>query len=161
MTRLAMSDLGAEYARIFGPRDPLDAAPGKRTRKCKVCGGWHAVDAWPHNCAPERPPRANLPAPRIAPKFTEFVAGTHDDPVIINDRSDKRSYMDRHGLAEYDAGVKPPPGPTEREWQEQFAADLKRVIETDPLNRPPIERIGETDTEGAGEIDTSDMETFK
>lgn len=161
MTRLAMADLGADYARIFGRRDDLDAAPGERQRKCKVCGGWHRLSAWPHNCMSERPPRAKLAAPSIAPRFEEFVAGTHDDPVIINDRRDKRNYMERHDLVEYDTGVKPPPEPTEREWMEDFVQDFKRAEQTDPLNRPPTEVIGRTDLEGANEIDVSKIEVAK
>lgn len=153
MASLSMHDLGAEYGRIFGPRDDLDAAPGKRSRKCRFCGGWHTLDAWPHNCRAEAPPRAKLAAPMLAPRFGEFVAGTHDDPVIINDRRDKRSYMDRHDLVEYDEGVKPDPEPTERQWREEFAADFKAACEMDPLNRPPTEVIGRTDLEGAPEVD--------
>lgn len=161
MTRLAMADLGADYARIFGPRDDLDAAPGERQRKCKVCGSWHRLSAWPHNCVSERPPRADLAAPRIAPKFDAFVAGTHEDPVIINDRRDKRDYMERHDLVEYDAGVKPPPEPTAREWMDGFVQDFKRAEQTDPLNRPPTEVIGRTDLEGANEIDVNSLEVAK
>lgn len=24
-----------------------------RERYCRVCGGWHDIEAWPHNCMPE------------------------------------------------------------------------------------------------------------
>jgi hypothetical protein len=41
----------------------------------------------------------------LAPKFDPFVAGDHENPVIINDHKDKRDYMQRHDLVEYDAGV--------------------------------------------------------
>lgn len=36
-------------------------------RFCKVCRGWHSLDApWPSNCAPERNwNRADLPSPRL------------------------------------------------------------------------------------------------
>ena len=153
-----MSDLGAAYTRIFGPRDDLGAAPGQRTRRCRFCGGWHALAAWPHNCREEAPPRASLAAPMIAPRFDPFVAGAHDAPVIINDPRSKREYMARHDLVEYDAGVKPDTGPTEREWVQDFVTDFKRACEEDPLNRPPTEIIGRTDTEGAGEIDVNGIE---
>ena len=161
MTRLAMSDLGPEYARIFGQRDDLDAAPGARVRSCRFCGGWHRLDAWPHNCRSEAPPRANMATPMLAPKFSEFVAGDHDNPVIINDARDKRAYMDRHDLVEYDAGVQPDPEPTEKQWVEEFAQDFKRAMETDPLNRPPTEVIGRSDLEGAAEIDPTKIEVAK
>lgn len=161
MTRIAMSDLGGEYARIFGPRDDLDAAPGKRSRKCRFCGGWHPLDAWPHNCRSEVPPRANLAAPMLAPKFEPFIAGTHDAPVIINDPRDKRSFMDQHDLVEFDEGIKTEPEQTEKEWVAEFVEDFKRAEQTDPLNRPPTEVIGRTDLEGAAEIDPTTIEVAK
>lgn len=155
MTRLAMSDLGADYARIFGPRDT--DGPG-RQRLCRVCGGWHSPAAWPHNCRSEAPPRSRLAAPMIAPRFEAFVAGDADTPVIINDHRDKRDYMARHDLVEYDAGVAPDPQPTERQWIEDFVQDFKRAQEEDPLNRPPTEVLGRADLEDAPEIDTATME---
>lgn len=37
-----------------------------RERLCRVCGGWHALDRWPHNCLPERNYAASdLPAPMV------------------------------------------------------------------------------------------------
>ena len=161
MTRIAMSDLGDEYARIFGPRDSRDAAPGTRSRLCRFCGGWHQVGHVPDNCREEAPPRAKLAAPMIAPKFEPFVAGTHDAPVIINDHRDKRTYMDRHDLVEWDEGVTPEPEPTERQWLNEFVEDFKRAQETDPLNRPPTEVIGQTDPAEAEEIDINKIEIAK
>lgn len=160
MARLAMSDMGPEYARIFGG-DDLGANPGKRSRLCRFCGGWHALDAWPHNCRPEAPPRAKLAAPMLAPMFEAFVAGDHDNPVVINDHRDKRDYMERHDLVEYDAGVRPDREPTEREWVEDFVQDFKRAMEEDPLNRPETEVIGRTDLSEAEEIDITKIEVAK
>lgn len=158
MTRIAMSDLGADYARIFGQPEPGTG----RARLCKVCGDWHSLSQpWPHNCRSEAPPRAKLAAPMIAPTFAPFVAGTRDEPVIINDPSDKRAYMDRHDLVEFDEGVKPPPEPTQREWLAEFVEDFNRAEQTDPLNRPPTEIIGRTDLEGAAEIDAATIEVAK
>jgi hypothetical protein len=160
MTRIAMSDLGGEYSRIFGNRD--DSAPAtSRQRLCKVCGGWHTASSWPHNCRPEAPARSYLPSPRLAPRFDPFIAGTFDAPEVINDRADKRNYMQKHDLVEYDAGVTPESAPSARQWEAEFAADLQRAVQTDPLNRPPTEIIGQTDTEGAGEIDVTDLEIAK
>lgn len=158
MTRIAMSDLGGEYARIFGQ---TERGTG-RARLCKVCGDWHSLSKpWPHNCRSEAPPRADLPAPRLAPKFEAFVAGDHTSPVIINDPRDKRSYMDRHDLVEYDAGVQPEPEQTERQWREEFVEDFKAAMEMDPLNRPPTEIIGRADLEGADEINVDTIEVAK
>lgn len=157
MTRIAMSDLGGEYARIFGQPE---TGVG-RARLCKVCGDWHPAGRVPHNCRPEALPRAKLAAPMLAPKFEAFVAGDHDAPVIINDPRDKRSFMDRHDLVEFDEGVKPPPEQTEKEWLAEFVEDFNRAEQTDPLNRPPTEVIGRTDLEGAIEIDPTTIEVAK
>lgn len=145
---------------IFGKPDRAET-PG-RSRMCRFCGNWHRLDRpWPHNCREPAPPRSSLAAPRIAPKFDPFVAGTHDAPEIINDHADKRSYMDKHDLVEWDEGITPPADPTPREWVADFVEDFKRAEQTDPLNRPPLEIIGQTDTEGAGEIDTTVIEVAK
>jgi hypothetical protein len=63
-------------------------------------------------------------------------------------------------LVEYEP-IPPPPEPTERQWVEEFAADLTQVMEADPLNRPPVDVIGRTDLEGADEIDTTAIEVFE
>jgi hypothetical protein len=97
----------------------------------------------------------------LAPKFEPFVAGDHDNPVVINDRRDKRAYMDAYDLVEYDSGVRREPEPSERSWTEEFVADFKRVMETDPLNRPPTEVIGRADLDGAPEIDVTSIEIAK
>jgi hypothetical protein len=36
-----------------------------RERFCKVCRGWHDIEAWPHNCMPEPPLRSDLPTPML------------------------------------------------------------------------------------------------
>jgi hypothetical protein len=160
MTRLAMSDLGGEYARIFGAQ-PKERAPG-RSRRCKHCGDWHRLDAWPHNCRDERPARNHdLASPQLAPKFEEFITGKTETAEYIGDRKAKREFMDRHDLVEYDEGVAPPREPTHKEWLEDFVQDFKRAQQEDPLNRPPIDRIGETDLGEAEEVDPTDIEVFK
>ncbi|MFE3836917.1 hypothetical protein [Pseudogemmobacter sonorensis] len=157
MTSLAISDLGSEYDRIFGQK-PEDAGAG-RQRLCRVCGGWHRLDAWPHNCRSEAPRRnRDLAAPQLAPRFDEFRTGLTETAEIIGDRRSKREFMDRHDLVEWDDGVQPDPGPTERQWKEDFVHDFKRAQQEDPLNRPPVDVIGQTDTGGAGEIDITSME---
>lgn len=147
-----------EYEAVFGPRD-VEASG--RSRLCRVCGNWHPLNRpIPHNCRSEAPPRADLAAPMIAPPFQPFKTGVLDDASSITNRAEKREYMERNDLVEYDAGVQPDREPTMREWQEEFVSDFKRVMETDPLNRPPVERIGETETDGAGEIATDDLQVF-
>ncbi|MBK8772899.1 MAG: hypothetical protein IPM06_21050 [Rhizobiales bacterium] len=159
MTSIAISDLGPEYDRLFGARDEPRGAG--RSRKCRHCGDWHQLDTWPHNCRDERPPRANLAAPMVAPAFGDFMTGVTETAEYIGDRRARREFMERHDLVEYDEGVKTEPEPTERQWVEDFVRDFKRVQQEDPLNRPPIDRIGETDLDGSAEIDASDIEVFK
>lgn len=89
------------------------------------------------------------------------MTGVTETAEYIGDRRARREFMERHDLVEYDEGVKTEPEPTERQWVEDFVRDFKRVQQEDPLNRPPIDRIGETDLDGSAEIDASDIEVFK
>lgn len=140
------------FSAIFGARETGQ----ERTRLCKVCGDWHSLDTpWPHNCRSEAPPRANLPAPMLAPKFEAFRPDMFAD-TVINDRREKRDYMERNDLIEYDTRVKPNQGPTEREWEAQFVQDFKAAMETDPLNIEPVDVIGQTDLNGSPEVDVSE-----
>lgn len=139
-----------QHARIFGQRE--EAKPG-RSRLCKSCGDWHSLDEpWPHNCRPERPKRSHLASPMLFPKFEPFRPDMMAD-VVINDRREKRDYMERNDLVEYDTGVKPPPEPSARQWEEQFVQDMKAAIETDPLNIEPVDVIGRTDLNESPEVD--------
>lgn len=149
-----------EYSRVFGARQ-ADDAPG-RSRRCRSCGGWHRTDEpWPHNCRPPAMPRnRDLATPQIAPKFEAFRTGQLEGAETINSRRDKINYMDKHGLAEWDEGIKPERDQTQKEWRAEFVAALKRFRETDPLNIEPVDRIGERDLGGASEIDTTDIEVF-
>lgn len=160
MSKTIALDLDKDrFTAIFGA-PAAQREPG-RSRLCRVCGDWHSLTkAWPHNCRTEAPPRSHLPAPRIAPKFEAFKPNLFSDEVISDPRS-KRAYMERHDLVEYDEGVKPPPEPTDREWEAQFVADFKRAAETDPLNRPPVEVVGQSDLEQADEISVDDIEVAK
>lgn len=85
------------------------------------------------------------------------MTGRTDTAAYIGSRRDKREFMDRHELVEYDEGVRPDVV-SEREVERDLVADFKRSMEEDPLNRPPMERIGETDTAGAGEISMDSVE---
>lgn len=165
MTRVAMRDLGGEYARIFGA-PALSEAPG-RSRKCKVCGDWHKLDRpWPHNCRSEAPPRADFPAPLLAPKFDPFMTGQTGTAEYIADRRAKREFMERNDLVEFDEGVG-----QRNDWVEQhehereIVADLKRFHETDPLNLPPDLKAGRLDETGSlsegTEINADSIEVIK
>lgn len=139
-----------QYARVFGPKS--EPAQG-RSRLCKACGDWHSLDKpWPHNCREPAPPRSHLAAPMLFPKFEAFKPDMFAD-TVINDRIEKRDYMERNGLVEYDVGVKPIAGPTEREWEAEFVADFKAAQEMDPLAIEPVDVIGRTDLNDSPEID--------
>lgn len=155
MTHYAMPE--DEFARIFGAKTE-ETGPG-RSRLCRSCGGWHRLDAWPHNCLPPRPPRSHLAAPRVAPHFEEFVANRLTGE-IIGDRKAKRDFMERNDLVEWDDGVKPEREQTELEWKREYVHDFKRAQEQDPLNRPPVDVIGQSDLEGGDEIDMDQVEVF-
>lgn len=156
MARVAMSDLGQNYARIFGTGRE-DAGVG-RSKLCNSCGDWHSLSKpWPHNCRPPSPPRSDLSSPMLAPAFGEFVTGQTDSAEVIGDPRAKREFMDRHDLVEHEP-IEPPKEPSAREWEAEFVADFKRAAEEDPLNRPPVDVIGRTDTNDAGEISMDGVE---
>lgn len=159
MTTIAISDLGPEYARIFGPK-PEDRGAG-RSRLCRSCGDWHSLSRpWPHNCRPPAPPQSDLSSPMLAPRFDAFVTGRTETAEIIGDRKAKREFMARHDVVEYEP-IDAPREQSPREWEAEFAADVKRSMEIDPLSVPPVDVIGRTDTEGAGDIDVDAIEVFK
>ena len=149
-----------DHERVFGPR--LEARKTGRSRRCKVCGDWHRLDRpWPHNCRSEAPPRADFATPMIAPAFQPFRTGVTEMGEIINNRHDKREYMARNNLVEYDDGVQPDTEPSEQEQKREFSEQITRFEQTDPLNIKPVDRVGETDTDGAGDIDATEIEVAK
>lgn len=154
-----------EFDRVFGPKDDLDSSGPGRSRNCKVCGGWHRLDQpWPHNCRKEGPRRnLNLHTPQLMPKFEEFRTGVLEGSEIINDRADKREYMKRNGLVEYDEGVTNDPSWVEQiEYEREIVADLKRFHETDSENLPPDLKAQQMDESGSldegTEISSTDIE---
>ena len=161
MARYAMS--AERHAAIFGA--PSEEEPGVgRSRLCKTCGGWHKLNAWPHNCRPPRHgPTQRLAAPMLAPTFNPFKTGVLDNAEVIGSRNEKREYMKRNDLVEYDSGVG-----ERNEWVEQrdnereIVSDIKRFRETDSENLPPdlkaqrMEDAGALD--GASEVQVEDVE---
>lgn len=149
------------FAAVFG-RPPEERTAG-RTRSCKVCGGWHRLDQpWPHNCRSEAPPRnPDLASPMLFPKFEAFRPDMLNDPdLVINDHREKRDYMERNDLAEYDAsGSKPTEAAwvKDRNWDREFVEDIKAAREMDPLAVEPVDVIGRTDLGDAPEVDTTVM----
>ncbi|WP_106797291.1 hypothetical protein [Rhizobium sp. H4] len=96
-----------------------------RERYCRVCGGWHQLDTWPHNCLPaQNLARSDLPAPH-------FVS----DSIDIRSMHDGRRYTSKAKLrAEYrSAGVeeigneKPQPIEKPKADRKAIRNELRRV----------------------------------
>lgn len=166
--RYAMDE--AKHAAIFGPKDDLEPEAPGRSRKCKVCGGWHSLSRpWPHNCREPAPPRnRDLAAPRIAPSFEPFKTGMLETAEVIGSRGDKREYMKRNDLVEYDEGVSNPADHwTEAKRDERELGELISTIsQTDTeyltqrvgfdVSNP--ERVDEAGTLDAGTEISTDIE---
>lgn len=152
----------ATFNRIFGPRDDLNAYPG-RSILCKSCGGWHALDKpIPHNCRKERLTPSPLAAPMLTAPFGEFRTSPLDDGVVIGDRKARREYMARNDLVDYDPGI------TNAEtWVDkinadrQWVADFKAVCEMDPLAREPIQTLDRVATNDPDGIAPDAIEVIK
>jgi hypothetical protein len=70
-----------------------------RQRFCRVCGGWHELDRWPHNCMPERNLAAsNLPAPHFISDAIE-IQSMHDGKFYTS-KSKLRGEYRAHGVEE-------------------------------------------------------------
>lgn len=64
-----------------------------RERWCKVCGGWHNVDAWPHNCLPERNMnRSSLAAPGFIRDSMEPVQSMLDGKMYDSKSALRATY---------------------------------------------------------------------
>ncbi|TAU82598.1 hypothetical protein [Rhizobium leguminosarum] len=96
-----------------------------RERYCRVCGGWHQLDKWPHNCMPaQNPAQSNLPAPH-------FVS----DSIDIQSMHDGRHYTSKAKLrsAYRAAGVveigneKPQPIEKPKTDRNEIRKELRRV----------------------------------
>jgi len=154
------------HTEIFGPPSREDPGVG-RSRLCRTCGGWHKLSAWPHNCRPPQiGPTQKLAAPQLAPSFEPFKTGKLDTAEVIGSRGDKREYMKRNDLVEYDTGIG-----DRNDWVEEYdngrqiVADIKRFHETDPENLSPDLKAQRMDDAGSldegTEIETENMEIVK
>ena len=153
------------HAKIFGG-NAEDRETG-RSRRCRSCGGWHRLDRpWPHNCRAPAPPPQRLAAPQLAPKFEPFKTGLLDSAEVIGSRNDKREYMRRNDLVEYDNGVG-----RRNEWVEdhetgrEIVETIKRFHETDSENLPPDLRAQRMDAAGSldegTEISATDIKVIE
>lgn len=65
-----------------------------RERYCKVCGGWHDPEAWPHNCAPEQALRSSIPAPMVVCDTMDPVRSQLDGRMYTSKSALRRTYKD-------------------------------------------------------------------
>jgi hypothetical protein len=72
-----------------------------RERYCKVCKGWHQLDAWPHNCMPEPVwNRSALPAPMFVRDTMEEGVQSMVDGKIYTSKAKLRASYRAHGVTE-------------------------------------------------------------
>lgn len=158
-----------KHERIFGPPTVTGARPGRRRfYTCRFCGELHQRGAAPDNCREPEPRRPTLAAPLIAPPFQPFKTGMLDTAEVITNRHEKREYMARNDLVEYDTGVegqRTPDWVADRQHEAEVVSDIKRFIETDPLNISPdlkAERMDESGSLDEGtEISADNIEVVK
>lgn len=148
------------WARVFGAPDPERRAGAQRL--CKVCGGWHMLDAWPHNCVePDWRPEQRLASPMVIGDVPEHspAQGVH-----ITTRQEQRDYMARNGLVEHEAFTSTAGTGrqdfTSKTYEADLVQDIKRALQEDPLNRPPVESVEQANADAADEekVDTSNVE---
>jgi hypothetical protein len=59
-----------------------------RERWCKVCRGWHELEAWPHNCMPERNmAQSDLPMPQVSRTALDDLWNPVDGKRYTNSRN--------------------------------------------------------------------------
>ena len=63
-----------------------------KERFCRVCSGWHGIDAWPHNCLPEAAPVPTLSAPMIRSDCMDAIQGQHDGKMYDSKSALRASY---------------------------------------------------------------------
>lgn len=133
----------ARHAEIFGARDPVYDAPGVgRSRLCKSCGGWHKLNAWPHNCRRPSPPRANLATPMVSHDIEPFKTGALPEDPVIGSRRERREYMERNDLVDYDPGIgRRAKWVEEHDEKRERIGVIKRFMDTDPLALDPEYKI--------------------
>lgn len=71
-----------------------------RQRLCRVCGGWHDIEVWPHNCMPERNHAASdLPVPSVISDRLDGVQSMLDGR-IYDSKSKLRATYKAAGMVE-------------------------------------------------------------
>jgi len=63
-----------------------------RQRFCRVCRGWHDVQAWPPNCLPTGPAVSDLPAPHCISDAMDAVQSQLDGKFYDSKSALRRTY---------------------------------------------------------------------
>ncbi|RDJ12424.1 hypothetical protein [Rhizobium grahamii] len=96
-----------------------------RQRYCRVCGGWHELDAWPHNCMPERiVTRSSLPSPHFVSDSIE-IQSMHDGKMYTSKAKLRGEYR-AHGVEEI-GNEKPQPIEKPKTDRKAIRNELRRV----------------------------------
>lgn len=65
-----------------------------RERFCRVCGGWHDIERWPHNCLPGRNYAASdLPAPSVVSDTIEPTQSMVDGRYYTSKAAIRATYL--------------------------------------------------------------------
>lgn len=153
-----------KHRRIFGDPDPMDQTGPGRSRRCNVTGQWYKLGQNPHNLPPAEKRNPDLAMPMIAPAFQPFKASIHPDAPVIGSRGDKREFMERNGLTEYESGVRNEAAQWSREHdnRREIEDTIKRFDETDTDYWTPEQRghVAPTTSLGTGgeDVDLSVVE---
>lgn len=104
-----------------------------RERLCKVCGGWHDPEAWPHNCMMWEPDLQRLPAPRINGDNLPGVMSMTNGKVY-DSKSALRAEYRRAGVVEVGNDV-PMKKPEPSYYEKKAAKERRRASIGKALSR--------------------------
>ena len=100
-------------------------------RLCKICGGWHDLENWPHNCLPERNwTRSELPGPFVISDTMHGGVQSMLDGKMYDSKSRLRKTYRAAGMVEVgNETPKPfkPPPPDRKAIRESIRKAAARV----------------------------------
>lgn len=126
----------------------IGAAP---IRKCKTCGGWHALDRWGGNCFPEPNwNRSELPSPQVIRDTLENVTNPLTGKPIDSKRALRAEYR-RAGVTEVgnEEQKRVTVEPSEREIAKEVKKQLE-ILKSDNFSNDQMKNMLSTPAEGAG-----------
>lgn len=98
-----------------------------RQRLCKVCGGWHYVDAIPHNCQSHDWPMQYLSAPMVV-RDTQRPLMSMTNGKIYDSKSEMRKEYKRAGVIEVGNEKPPRPKPDVKAYRKDRQAAIGRAL---------------------------------